>query len=194
MNRRDIHRSAIKRIQRLLLALSISALLLLPAPSAAWAEASPRQADVIKVAMIFNFAKFTEWPAAAFMDDAGPFRIGIIGRDPFGAAWDAIASKQIRGRSLQIDRSVDLGDAAGFHILYVGQLETIALADLVGTISDTPVLTISDLPGFTKGGGIVQFVTQDNKIRFQINHNTSLRQGLKLSSHLLKLARIVDDR
>jgi hypothetical protein len=53
------------------------------------------------------------------------------------------------------------------------------------------VLTVGETQGFADGGGIINFIEENNKIRFEINAEAARRTGLNISSELLKLARLV---
>jgi hypothetical protein len=55
------------------------------------------------------------------------------------------------------------------------------------------VLTVCDIDGFVENGGVIRFVTMDNKVHFEININAVERARLKMSSKLLNLAKIIKD-
>jgi hypothetical protein len=57
-----------------------------------------------------------------------------------------------------------------------------------------PTLTVSDLPDFAQSGGIVNFIVEDERMRFVINTDAADRARLRFSSKLLSLARIVKDQ
>ena len=50
---------------------------------------------------------------------------------------------------------------------------------------------LADTQGFLEAGGIVNFVIEDNKVRFNINLTASEKSGLKIRSQLLRLAKKV---
>jgi hypothetical protein len=62
------------------------------------------------------------------------------------------------------------------------------LKQILIMLGDTSVLTVSDLPEFTQRGGMVQFVSEGDRVRFEVNLATAERAGLILSSELLKVA------
>jgi len=51
---------------------------------------------------------------------------------------------------------------------------------------------VSDTDGFAKRGGVANFVTVDDKIRFVINKKAADAAGLKISSRLLRIAQVVE--
>jgi hypothetical protein len=52
-------------------------------------------------------------------------------------------------------------------------------------------LTVSNVPKFSQHGGMIEFVVEANKIRFEVNLTSAERAGLTLSSELLKVATAV---
>jgi hypothetical protein len=53
-----------------------------------------------------------------------------------------------------------------------------------------PILTIGDAPGFARRGGIINFMLEDNKVRFEVNVEAAKHAVLNISSRLLALAKI----
>jgi hypothetical protein len=181
----------------LLSRLALAALLLGPeagpAPAAALGPGLPTEYEV-KAAYLFNFAKFVEWPPDAFKDGAAPFVIAVVGHDPVGAALDQIlAGKSVNGHPVQVLRVTDPDQARGAHIVYVGAPGGASMTPALRRVSREGVLTVGDGEDFATRGGIIGFRTQDRRVRFDINAQRAEQAGLKLSSQLLKLARIVGE-
>ncbi len=148
--------------------------------------------NTLKAAMAVNIARFTEWPT---LDD-GVFRLCVY--DPGGellAAFRDLLPKQIHRRDLAvapIRRTLELG---GCQLLFIHDPERAASARLLTAVEGRPVLSIGDTPGFARGaGGIVNLVRQGRKLRFNVNLARARAAGLRISSRLLKLARIVGAR
>ena len=53
------------------------------------------------------------------------------------------------------------------------------------------VNTLTDIPDFATSGGIIRFMTRENKIKLQINLAASKEADLNISSKLLQVAEIV---
>lgn len=160
---------------------------LLSAPLAAAAEISREY--LIKAAFLYNFAKFTEWPAAAFAAADAPLTICVLGEDPFGAALDAINGKEIRGRTVATRRLSDTTAAAECHVIFISVSEQTRLAGILESLRDRPVLTVADMPEFARTGGIINLKTNnEDRIRFDINVGRAQQAGLRMSSKLLSLA------
>jgi uncharacterized protein DUF4154 len=147
----------------------------------------------VKGAFLFHFARLTEWPAAA-MPEGEPFVIAILGQDPFGTALDRMLESQTaHGRPLQVHRSATVADLPERpHIVFIGSSEQPSLAAILSRFKGQPVLTVGEMDGFGEKGGIVNFVvTAEGRVRFEVNVREADASGLKLSSQVLKLARIV---
>lgn len=149
--------------------------------------------DQIKAAFLFNFARYVEWPDAAFSSGSTPVRICMAGADDFASIVSkAVGGKSVGDRAVEVASSVGLEDAGTCHILYVGAgLE--ADADVVASsVSGGHVFTVADREGFAASGGIANFIRADNKVRFEINPDAAKQAGLKISSRLLRLAKVVE--
>jgi hypothetical protein len=146
----------------------------------------------VKAAFLYNFAKFVEWPGNNSGDPNAPFVIGVLGRDPFGSEIDcAVEGKMVNGRRLTIKRFSSLDAYQHCQILFVSSSERNNLPRIIATVANRNVLTVSETDRFAHIGGIINFVTIENQIRFEINQAAAERAGLRISSKLLSLARIV---
>ena len=119
--------------------------------------------------------------------------LGILGDDPFGEAFNPIEGQMISGRRLAVRRSVRLEDMEHCHILFVCPSEQEQFDKILRHFKERDVLLVSDVEGFARRGGMINFVPHGNKLRFEVNVNAIERTDLKVSSKLLKLGRIVRD-
>ena len=147
----------------------------------------------VKAAFLYNFAKFVEWPSGAFEDADAPIVIGILGKDPFGPILEqTVGGNTAGGRSLKIRQFARIGDGLKrCHILFISRTAPSPPKQVMERIEGSSVLTVGEVDAFCQDGGIVNFVLQQNRVRFEINPDAAARAGLKISSRLLKLARIV---
>jgi hypothetical protein len=146
---------------------------------------------LVKAAFLYNFAKFVDWPPSAFKNDSAPLTLCILGRDPFGEALDSIRDKTVKGRPLSIRRISRVEDAGECHILFISPSEKGDLKQVLNALKNAAVLTVSEIEGFGNSGGMINFVMAEKKVQFEINPDAAHRGGLRISSQLLKLARIV---
>ncbi len=150
----------------------------------------PTQYD-LEAVYLYQFGKFVQWPTAPPANE--PFEICVMGRDPFAQALDNIIAGETIGKSpLRDERIESTDDAKQCRILYISASENERLEQILNRLGNTPVLTVSDLPGFVARGGMIQFVVLDNRVRFEINVSTAKRAGLNVSSQLLKVAAAVE--
>lgn len=149
----------------------------------------------LKAAFLYNFVKFVDWPPEAFAGEKSPLTICVYGKDPFGKSLDgAVQGERLGERSLLVQRPEALEELRGCHVLFVGRSERQRLPEVLGQVEGTPVLTVGDTDGFLRAGGIINFVLEDNKVRFLINVDAAERSRLRLSSKLLRLAKESDRR
>jgi hypothetical protein len=161
---------------------------------AAWparaAEVSPEYQ--VKAAFLLNFTRFIEWPQSAFSSPNAPFRICIAGRDPFGGALTAIiGGERVNSHPLMVEK-LEGGQVSFSHcpMIFFPRSENneAALIPRLGR----GVLTVGETEDFLRIGGIIRFVLENNRVRFDVNQTAARRAGLLISSRLLKIARYVE--
>jgi len=157
--------------------------------SPAHAQQRAAEADV-KVAYLFNFAKFTEWPPA-FLPAGGAVTLCVLGDDELGPALTVLETKTVQGRAVRVRRGLRAEEIRGCHVLYFGAVDERAAADARRLAETHATLTLGDSEGFVERGGMVGLVKVDNRITFDVNVEATHRANLKLSSQVLKLARAV---
>jgi len=145
----------------------------------------------IKTAFIYNFAKFVEWPQNTFPDNQSSFVIGVLGQDVFGKHLDALEGKILKDREVRVKRYHDVQEISTCHMLFISSLEGHRLPEIFKALKNKSVLTIGDMPQFNQSGGVINFILEDNKVRFEINSKAADQAGLTISSHLLRLAQVV---
>ena len=146
----------------------------------------------VKAAYLFNFLKFVEWPDDSFADSLAPIVIGVVGEDPFGSALPQVTiGKTVQGRDLVI-RKYHTGEGVrGAHILFISPSEKKRLPMILSSLRGSSVLTVADTEGFLDAGGMIQFLNENDRVRFAINVEATSRANLKMSSKLLSLAKVV---
>jgi hypothetical protein len=146
----------------------------------------------LKAAFLFNFVKFVDWPATAFKTPEAPFTICVLGHDPFGPALtDAVAGKVVAGRGIEVKGISDVRQGRYCQVLFVGSADTKALASILRETSAACTLTVGDSKDFAAKGGVIGFIFDGSKVRFEINLDAAEQEGLRISSKLLSLARLV---
>lgn len=143
----------------------------------------------VKAAFIDNFIKFIDWPEGALADST--INISILGDTPLAEALKSIEDVQVKGRRLSIRTIKTVQDLGASHIVFVASSETNRIEEVLGALKKRNVLTIGEVGGFCRKGGMINFTLDENKVRFEINVDSARDAGLNISSKLLKLARIV---
>ena len=190
VSRRRMSRAALRSLllQMLLFSSAYSFPMLLAA------QARPSSEYELKAAFLFNFAKFVDWPSNSFANPADAFSVCIVGADPFGRALDdALLGKTVEQHPVSIIRVRRVGDLTHCQILFVPASESRLLPEILAKLRGQCVLVIGETDDFASSGGVIQFTLEENRVRFFINTDAADRAGLKISSKLLALAKIVRD-
>lgn len=167
-------------------------MLLFGGPLEIRAQAS-RDSD-LKAAFLFNFLTFVDWPAEVFSEAESPFVIGVMGSDLVrNALNEIVAGERVGNRPIVVRSIIRLGDIGDCHILYVDRRESWQLGRVLESASGSSILTVADIPGFARNGGIIEFQTESRLIRLNINRQNAREAKLRISSKLLQLARVVDE-
>jgi hypothetical protein len=115
----------------------------------------------------------------------------ILGKDPFGGGMDAVKGRPVKNRRLIVRQINGIDEMGQCQILFISSSEKGHLPEILAAVARLPVLTVSDIKNFAQTGGVIGFVTVDERIRFDINQAAAERADLQISSQLLKLARSV---
>lgn len=154
-------------------------------------HAEPSLSDAahkVKAEHIYNLARFVEWPEDAFKGPNDPVVIAMLGREPLVDYLLQIAQEaKIHGREVTVRRFKTVDDLELCHVLYLDESRRRSLPDILYIIEDWPVLTVSDMKDFSKGGGIIYLKDQGEEISFEINTAAAEKAQIKISSKLLKL-------
>lgn len=147
----------------------------------------------IKAAFLYNFTKFVKWPEKAFANAASPIKICILGDSPFGTSLEAIENKTAGGRKFVIFEAKSVDDIDDCHVLFISNGSEKEFFNSIEHIQQKNILTVGDKQGLARKGSVINFIVVNNKVQFEINTKSAERANLKISSQLLKIARIVKD-
>lgn len=146
----------------------------------------------VKAVFLLNFAQFVEWPAEAFAESTSPIVIGILGEDPFGRVLDDVVQGEVvKNRRLTVERFQHVDEVDTCHILFISSSETQRYEQILAALQRRSILTVGDREGFAASGGMIRFVTEQNRIRFRVNVAAIKAARLVVSSRLLRAAEIV---
>lgn len=146
----------------------------------------------VKAAFLYNFAKFVEWPPDAFDAPGSPMTLCILGKDPFGDTLDTLVrGETLQGRRMSVHRTRDVLEVRDCHIVFLSQGERSRQEEVLAMVRGAHTLTVGESDSFLEGGGVIRFVLEANRVRFEVNLAAAERNGLRISSQLLRLARSV---
>lgn len=146
----------------------------------------------VKAVYLFNFTQFVEWPPSAFQDDDAPLIVGVLGEDPFGTYLEeVIDGEQINGRALSIRRYEREEEVREGHVLFINLTDPDQIARTLERLKGRRILTVSDYDGFLEAGGMIQFISANDNLQFQINPEAASAADLKISSKLLRVAEVI---
>lgn len=162
---------------------------LLLCPQARPAEEVSLTEYQVKAALLLNFVRYTDWPAAAFADARSPYVVGVVGRDPFGKDLEkAFESKTNKSRTFVLKRVSSEQEMRACHLLFISSSERRRSRELLGKLQGAPVLTVGESPDFLDDGGVINLRLKDGSVRFDINLEPARIAGLKLDANLLGVA------
>lgn len=165
---------------------------LLFAATAALAQSGPAGEYQLKAVFLLNFGRFVTWPPAAFPTPTSPFVIGVLGTDPYGDALDqAVRGEAIEGHPLAVQRHRRVADLKDCHILFISASEAGRIDAILAALSGRPVLTVCDADGPAWHDVMIQFRTENRRVRLQVNLTMAKAADLTISSKLLRPAEIV---
>lgn len=170
---------------------ALIALLGLVSPAARAAPAIAEE-NALKAAFIYNFAKFSEWPEEQW-NRAARLRICVIGNGTdLTEAVAALESKPpVRGKTVDVRLLARADESSQCHILVI--TGRISVLPVIQSLGSAPVLTVGEADGFASAGGVIGLYMEGDRVRFEANPDAAQRAGLKLSSQILRLARLVRD-
>ncbi len=155
-------------------------------------QVRPTEYDV-KAAYLFNFGKFMHLSPGSQALRTTSFDICILGRDPIGHTIDEItANESIDNRPVRIRRLADASQAATCDVVYISAQEGDHIREDLAILSGSDALTVSDAPDFLRDGGMIEFVVQNDHVRFDVNLSAVDRSHIVLSSELLRVAAAVE--
>lgn len=153
---------------------------------------TPAQEYQVKAVFLFNFAQFVEWSPDEFPEAETPLIIGVLGEDPFGSYLDeTVQGEKIDSHSLIVQRYKKIEDVKNCQILFIGYKKKDQIRQVLAKVNEKDVLTVSDAANFAQLGGVIEFFTEEGRIRIRVNLDAAKNASLSISSKLLRVAEIV---
>jgi len=149
----------------------------------------------VKAAYLFKFGSFVEWPAKAFADAATPIQIGVLNADALADDLaQIVAGRSLHGRPIAVRKLRSTDRFTGLHVLFMGRVNKAQLRTIVASTSGQPTLLVTELEEALELGSLINFVTADEKVRFEVAPRNGDARGLVISARLLAAALKVETR
>lgn len=146
----------------------------------------------IKAAFLYKFIKFIDWPEDALQNSSTTIKIGVLGGGGMVSALKHLNIKAIKTHKIKIKSLKEIPKEEFYHIIFINSSKKLHIKKILEIIKNYNTLTISEIDGFPQLGGIINFtIAGGSTIRFEINPDAAKKAGLRISSKLLKLAKIV---
>ncbi len=191
MSRAAVNTTLVANRVRALL-LGVLAMLCFAAPAAPFVQADPGDSQLI-AAFLVRFARYIEWPEGSpGGDSGGPLVIGVFADAAYLQALRRVASGDaLDGRSVEVKELNQPDDLEGLSMVFLGTDDPLEIGQALSAAARESVLTVGYAGGFAERGGMVNFFIEERKMRFEVNVDAAQDQGIRLSSQLLRLAKIV---
>lgn len=139
----------------------------------------------VKAALLFNFARFTEWPSSQSRRD-----LCVIGWTPLSTALTQFDQRPLAAKDtpLRIRYNVAIDETSDCAMVYIPPTESRRLHYVLNALSDRPILTVSDIENFTGAGGMIGIIRDDTHVRFDVNTDAAAVVGIHFNAHMLRAA------
>ncbi len=149
----------------------------------------------VKGGYLYNFAKFVEWPAGSFPSPDSPFVIGVLdGGQALPILKALLEGKQVDGHPVQVKPVLLARAEKGLQILFVTRAAGSSPKQVQALAGPTGTLVVGETEHFAEDGGMVGFTREEDRIRVCLNLERTTAAGLRVSSKLASVSRLVRTR
>lgn len=150
--------------------------------------------EEVKAAFLYNFTQFITWPDSAYSAPDAPFVIGVYGKNPFDDFLENLVNGEYVGNHPIIVTNIsEREDAEKVHMLYVDDQNRMSIKNISIWCEHKSILLVSDADKTFEEGGMIKLVTENKRLRFQVNKSRVQSAGIVMSSKLLRLAQVVNE-
>jgi hypothetical protein len=167
--------------------------ILITAPNLSRAQTDQTVREMqVKAAFLYNFTKFVYWKSSPETGTLSTITIGLIQADEMAGLLNDYVSKSSSNSGVTVKRIKSLSDdLSGCQIIYIDQSQKEDLPEILKRLNGGQVLTVSDIPGFTRKGGVIGLFQEDGRIKIEINQSEAESSGLEISAKLMEVARVI---
>ena len=150
----------------------------------------------VKAGFIYNFAKFIEWPKEDAGQDPNFLLICIVPDTPETDVFLSLRNKSIGNKKIKVEKYNNVRDKGieKCQILFLDSKDEVFIRESLLIVKYWSILTIGHIQGFTQAGGIINFFTEEDRLRFEVNLDAAKRARIKLGSQILMSAEIIKEK
>ncbi|HEX9023867.1 MAG TPA: YfiR family protein [Geobacteraceae bacterium] len=142
----------------------------------------------VEAAFLRNFARYVTWPAGVFAGPGSPWRICILGRDPFGDILEkTLKGRMEQGRPFEIFRAETLEELPECNMVFVAHRDATLRRAALAVFRGKPVLTVGDASEFLQEGGIIRLEVKD-RVKMSINLDRARSASLTIQTKMLEVS------
>lgn len=146
----------------------------------------------VKAAFLFKFAGYVDWPPNAFAAPESPFAIGVVGNEDVASELArVVAGRQVGGHPVTVKRVRDGETLRGLQMVFVGRSAADRLSTLIRAAQLPALLVVTETERGLEAGSAINFVVAEDRVGFEISLDAAERNGLRISSRMLSVARRV---
>jgi len=135
----------------------------------------------IKAVYLIHLSEFTFWSEEKMRTPF--FSICISAESELKQPLEEIQGRYVKNKPLKIQLISTASHPNQCHILYVDIFNKTFFEQQ----KTTPILTISSEANFLQDGGIIQYYTDNDKVKMRVNLKAMTKAKLSISSKLLRL-------
>ncbi len=148
--------------------------------------------DLVKAGFVYNFVKFVAWPGDRAITKSTNIDVCVIGDSPMNNTGHIFKTASTERLKMNLVNEPSWRNAIKHcHIVVISDDQAGKLPEMMLGFKKEPVLTVSEIENFAQSGGIMQFVTEDNKIQLIVNLKAAKEAGLSIDAQLLEIAKQV---
>lgn len=156
------------------------------------AASASRSEYEVKAAFVLNFASLVEWPSDSFQG-GDELKVGILGdADYVEEVRSWLDGRSARSRVIRAQRLSSLARLEDQHVVFVTESAASKVETVHEVVAGASVLLVGETEGFAERGGAINFYVEESRIRFEVNPKAVRDAGLRVSSRLFSVARVID--
>lgn len=155
--------------------------------------------QAVRAALILQLVNFVEWPEAP----KDEIQVCVLGDEPLAASLRFTLAGQERSNSggaggtprpvvVSLSRLKSGPDTRVCHVMAVGDYDERQVRAYLAGQQSRSVVTVGSSEDFLRQGGMVRFHVTGGRIAIEVNMGPLERSKLRVSSKLLRLARLVN--